>query len=102
MLHRDWLRAGLVGISTSSGAVGFLSRQSSSGSAAAYQEGNRVVFSNTAAAFAVTLNQQVNPSSVTFGNLSNSYTLTGSGGSGKWNGASAGIACSGRWQASRH
>jgi hypothetical protein len=28
--------------------------------------------------------------------------LTGNGGSGRWNGASAGIACSGRWQASRH
>ena len=27
--------------------------------------------------------------------------LTGSGGSGKWNGASGGIACSGRWEASR-
>jgi len=27
--------------------------------------------------------------------------LTGNGGFGKWNGASAGIACSGRWQASR-
>jgi hypothetical protein len=25
----------------------------------------------------------------------------GNGGSGKWNGASAGIACSGRWEASR-
>ena len=28
--------------------------------------------------------------------------LSGNGGSGKWNGASAGIACSGRWEASRH
>jgi hypothetical protein len=28
--------------------------------------------------------------------------LSGNGGSGRWNGASAGIACSGRWQASRH
>jgi hypothetical protein len=27
--------------------------------------------------------------------------LNGNGGSGKWNGASAGIACSGRWEASR-
>jgi len=27
--------------------------------------------------------------------------LSGNGGSGKWNGASGGIACSGRWQASR-
>jgi hypothetical protein len=27
--------------------------------------------------------------------------LTGNGGSGKWNGASGGIACSGRWEASR-
>jgi type 1 fimbria pilin len=28
--------------------------------------------------------------------------LNGNTGSGKWNGASAGIPCSGRWQASRH
>ena len=28
--------------------------------------------------------------------------LNGNGGSGRWNGASGGIACSGRWQASRH
>jgi len=28
--------------------------------------------------------------------------LNGNGGSGKWNGASGGIACSGRWEASRH
>ena len=27
--------------------------------------------------------------------------LNGNGGSGKWNGASGGIACSGRWEASR-
>ena len=27
--------------------------------------------------------------------------LSGNAGSGKWNGASAGIACSGRWEASR-
>lgn len=27
--------------------------------------------------------------------------LNGNGGSGKWNGASSGIACSGRWEASR-
>lgn len=27
--------------------------------------------------------------------------LSGNGGSGKWNGASAGIPCSGRWEASR-
>ncbi|HWN78165.1 MAG TPA: hypothetical protein VNN81_09875 [Bradyrhizobium sp.] len=27
--------------------------------------------------------------------------LSGNGGSGKWNGASGGIACSGRWEASR-
>ena len=27
--------------------------------------------------------------------------LNGNGGSGKWNGASAGIACSGRWEAAR-
>jgi len=27
--------------------------------------------------------------------------ITGNSGSGKWNGASAGIPCSGRWQASR-
>jgi hypothetical protein len=27
--------------------------------------------------------------------------LNGKGGSGKWNGASGGIACSGRWEASR-
>jgi hypothetical protein len=27
--------------------------------------------------------------------------LSGNAGSGKWNGASAGIPCSGRWQASR-
>lgn len=27
--------------------------------------------------------------------------LSGNSGSGKWNGASAGIACSGRWEASR-
>jgi autotransporter-associated beta strand protein len=52
----------------------------SSGSSSVYNEGNRVVFSNTATNFVVTVNQQVNPSSVTFGNLSNSYTLTGSGG----------------------
>jgi autotransporter-associated beta strand protein len=53
---------------------------SNSGSTSAYNEGNRVVFSNTASNFVVTLNQQVNPSSVTFGNLSHSYTLAGSGG----------------------
>lgn len=29
-------------------------------------------------------------------------TLSGDSGSGKWNGASAGVACSGRWQASRN
>ena len=52
----------------------------SGGSASAYSEGNRVVFSNTASNFVVTVNQQVNPSSVTFGNLSNSYTLAGTGG----------------------
>ena len=52
----------------------------SSGGASAYNEGNRVVFSNTASNFVVTVNQQVNPSSVTFSNSSNSYTLTGSGG----------------------
>jgi hypothetical protein len=28
--------------------------------------------------------------------------LNGNGGSGRWNGASAGIACSGRWEASRN
>ena len=28
--------------------------------------------------------------------------LNGNGGSGRWNGASGGIACSGRWEASRH
>ncbi|RIK97640.1 MAG: hypothetical protein DCC74_06860 [Proteobacteria bacterium] len=28
--------------------------------------------------------------------------LSGNSGSGKWNGASAGVACSGRWQASRN
>jgi type 1 fimbria pilin len=28
--------------------------------------------------------------------------LSGNAGSGKWNGASAGIPCSGRWEASRH
>jgi hypothetical protein len=27
--------------------------------------------------------------------------LSGNSGSGKWNGASAGVACSGRWEASR-
>jgi hypothetical protein len=27
--------------------------------------------------------------------------LSGNGGSGKWNGASGGVACSGRWEASR-
>ncbi len=52
----------------------------SSGSASVYNEGNRVVFSNTASNFAVTVNQQVNPSSVTFSNSSDSYTLGGSGG----------------------
>ena len=52
----------------------------SSASTSAYNEGNRVVFSDTASIFIVTVNQQVNPSSVTFGNLSNSYTLAGSGG----------------------
>ncbi len=51
-----------------------------SGSASVYNDGNRVAFSNTASTFVVTVNQQVNPSSVTFGNLSHSYTLTGSGG----------------------
>ena len=52
----------------------------SSGSASAYNEGNEVVFSNTASNFVVTVNQQVNPSSVIFSNSSNSYTLGGSGG----------------------
>jgi hypothetical protein len=28
--------------------------------------------------------------------------LSGNSGSGKWNGASAGVPCSGRWEASRH
>jgi len=28
--------------------------------------------------------------------------LNGNGGSGRWNGASDGVACSGRWEASRH
>lgn len=28
--------------------------------------------------------------------------LNGNAGSGKWNGASGGVACSGRWEASRH
>jgi hypothetical protein len=28
--------------------------------------------------------------------------LNGNAGTGKWNGASGGIACSGRWEASRH
>ena len=60
--------------------IGNTSNWSNSGSASAYSEGNRVVFSNTASTFVVTVNQLVNPSSVTFGNLSNSYTLAGSGG----------------------
>ena len=52
----------------------------SSGSASAYNEGNRVVFSNTASNFVVTVNQQVNPTSVTFSSSSHGYTLTGNGG----------------------
>ena len=54
--------------------------RNSGSSLSVYGEGNRVVFSNTASNFVVTVNQQVNPSSVTFGNLSHSYTLTGGGG----------------------
>ncbi len=60
--------------------IGTTLNWSNSGSAAVYGEGNRVVFSNTASNFVVTVNQQVNPSGVTFGNLSNSYTLAGTGG----------------------
>ena len=36
--------------------------------------------------------------------INGAYTagqLSGNSGSGKWNGASAGVACSGRWEASR-
>ncbi len=60
--------------------IGSTLNWTSSGNASVYNEGNRVVFSNTASNFAVTVNQQVNPSGVTFSNSSNSYTLSGGGG----------------------
>jgi hypothetical protein len=47
---------------------------------------------------------KVNPNGVVRVSLQGAHAngqLSGKSGSGKWNGASAGVACSGRWQASR-
>lgn len=48
---------------------------------------------------------KVNPNGVVRVSLQGAHangTLSGNSGTGKWNGASAGVACSGRWQASRN
>lgn len=47
---------------------------------------------------------KVNPNGVVRVSLQGAHAngqLSGNNGSGKWNGASAGVACSGRWHASR-
>ncbi|MGB3272622.1 MAG: hypothetical protein WBA66_06975 [Xanthobacteraceae bacterium] len=48
---------------------------------------------------------KVNPNGLVRASLQGAHAngqLNGNSGSGKWNGASAGAACSGRWQASRN
>lgn len=48
---------------------------------------------------------KVNPNGVVRVSLQGAHAngqLSGNSGSGKWNGASAGVACSGRWEAARN